>query len=104
MKEKFEKGYYANWTEQLYVIDQINLNTNPITYKVKAINWEGIKGTCYKQQLQKSNQTEFRIEKTIGKSRVRNGIRQIQVKWRGYGNEYNQWVPVTEVIKSKVVI
>ena len=97
VKDKFEKGYFPNWTEQLYVIDGINL-TDPITYKVKSLNGEEIKGSFYKEQLQKSNQTVFRIEKTIGKVRMRNGIREIRVKWSGYGNEFNEWIPEKDVV------
>ena len=84
------------------MIDKIKL-TEPITYTVKSLdNDEKIKGTFYKQQLQKSNQTEiFQIEKVIGKPRVRNGVREVQVKWSGYGNEFNSWVLENEIIHQK---
>ena len=103
IKNRFDKGYFRKWTEELFVIDKIKL-TDPITYTVKSLhdNDEKIKGTFYKQQLQKSNQTEiFQIEKVIGKPRVRNGVREIKVKWNGYGNEFNSWILENEVIHQK---
>ena len=99
IKNKFDKGYFRKWTEELFVIDTIKLS-DPITYTVKSLNGEKVKGTFYKEQLQKSKQTIFHIEKVIGKPRVKNGIRQVKVKWSGYGDEYNEWIPETEVIKS----
>ena len=100
-KNLFDKGYFRKWTEELYDIDSIKL-TDPITYTVKTLHNEKVKGTFYKQQLQKSNQKIFRIEKVVGKPRIRNGIREVRVKWSGYGNEFNEWIPASEVIKSKV--
>ena len=101
IKNKFDKGYFRRWTEELFVIDSVKL-TDPITYTVKSLNGERIKGSFYKEQLQKSSQQSFHIEKVIGKPRIRNGIRQVKVKWSGYSNDYNQWIPETDVIKSNV--
>ena len=40
-------------------------NTVPWTYVISDLNGEEIVGTFYKKELQKTNQTEFRIEKVI---------------------------------------
>lgn len=98
-KNTFDKGYFRRWTEELFIVDKIKL-TDPLTYTVKSLNGEKIKGSFYKEQLQKSKQEVFRIEKIIGKPRIRNGIREVKVKWSGYNDEYNEWIPATEVIKS----
>ena len=58
----FNKGYEPRWTEELFEISAIQ-QTNPITYKIKDLNGEEIQGTFYEQELQKSNQDIFRIEK-----------------------------------------
>ena len=39
--------------------------TDPITYKLKDLNGEEIKGSFYEQELQKTTQEMFRIEKVI---------------------------------------
>ena len=38
-------------------------NNVPSTYVISDLNGEEIVGTFYKKELQKTNQTEFRIEK-----------------------------------------
>jgi hypothetical protein len=57
--------------------------THPITYKLKDLNGKAIIGTFYEQEMQKSNQNTFRIEKlwrTIGE--------KIVEKWIGYSDDY----------------
>ena len=41
--------------------------TNPVTYLIKDLNNVPIKGSFYKQELQKTSQEIFRISKVIGK-------------------------------------
>ena len=42
--------------------------TNPETYLIKDLNNNPIKGSFYKQELQKTNQEIFRISKVIRKN------------------------------------
>ena len=44
-------------------------------------------GTFYEQELQKTTQEVFRIEKVIKK----NGTKSL-VKWLGYPESFNSWV------------
>ena len=53
--------------------------TEPITYKLKDLNGEEIKGSFYEQELQRTTQEMFRIEKVIR----RKGDKSL-VKWMGY--------------------
>ena len=39
IKKHFEKGYTPNWTEEIFIIDKINM-TNPVTYQVRGLNNE----------------------------------------------------------------
>ena len=54
-RKTFDKGYTPNWTEEVFVISEIQ-PTDPITYKVKDLNGEEIKGTFYREELQKTDQ------------------------------------------------
>ena len=58
----FAKGYIPNWSEEVFVISKIK-NTVSWTYVIRDLNGEGITGTFYEKELQKTNQKEFRIEK-----------------------------------------
>jgi ABC-type Mn2+/Zn2+ transport system ATPase subunit len=49
-KKLFSKGYETNWTNEIFVISEIN-NTMPITYKIKDLKGEDIIGSFYKQEL-----------------------------------------------------
>ena len=55
-----------NWSEEIFLIKNIK-NTVPWTYVINDLNREEIIGTFYEQELQGTNQQEFRIEKVIRK-------------------------------------
>ena len=90
-RKTFDKGYTPNRTEEVFVIDEFR-PTSPITYKIKDLNGEEIKGTFYREELQKTDQTIFRIEKVIRKTKDR-----ALVKWKGYPNQFNSWVSLKEL-------
>ena len=98
-KGKFEKGFLPNFTEELFKVAEIR-STNPITYKLNDLEGETVIGSFYKQDLQKSTQNVYFIEKIL-KRRVRNGVKEVYVKWSGYSDRFNQWIPAGDVIDTK---
>jgi hypothetical protein len=60
----FRKGYLPHWTEELCTVSAIQY-TDPITYKIKDLNGDEIKGTFYEQEMHKSTQDAFRTEKVL---------------------------------------
>ena len=76
------------WSEELFKIYKIN-KSNVITYQLKDMNDEIIKGIFYEKELQKIKNTsgEYIIEKIL-----KTKVNQIYVKWRGYSNNFNSWV------------
>ena len=62
----FAKGYMSNWSEEIFVIKKIK-NTAPLTYVINDLNGEEIIGTFYENELQKTDQKAFRIEKVLKK-------------------------------------
>lgn len=52
-KNKFEKGYKGYWTSEIFEVEEV-LNTSPITYKIKDLDDEEIKGRFYSHELQKT--------------------------------------------------
>ena len=52
-RKVFDKGYTPNWTEEVFTVDKIQY-TNPITYKLKDLNNEEIKGSFYEPELLKA--------------------------------------------------
>ena len=64
-KNIFAKGYMPNWIEEVFVIDRIK-NTVPWTYVINDLNGEKVIGTFYENELQKTNQKEFRMSNGRG--------------------------------------
>jgi len=91
LKKKFEKGYTPNWSEEIFIIDKIK-KTTPLTYNIVDLKGEEIKGSFYKEELQKTKQELFRIEKII---RKRGDM--AFVKWKGYDTRFNQWIPLKDI-------
>jgi hypothetical protein len=48
--------------------------------------------------LQKSDQEVYRIEKVIRKKKI-DGVEHGLVKWSGYSEKHNQWIPVKDLEK-----
>ena len=65
----FAKGYTANWSEELFVIQNFK-KAVPWTYVINDLNGEEIIGTFYEKELQKTNQQEFRTELIIKKKEI----------------------------------
>ena len=91
-KNIFAKGYTSNWSEEIFVVSQIE-NTVPWTCVINDLNGKEIIGTFYEKELQKTNQHEFRIEKVI----KRKGD-TLYVKWKGYDSSFNSWINKKDIV------
>ena len=90
----FDKGYTPNWTEELFVIDKVNL-TKPVTYNVVDLLGEKVEGSFYEKELQKARQQTFRIEKVVKRD---NKKKKALVKWKGYSDKFNSWVNFKDLV------
>ena len=82
-KTIFAKGYDPNWSEEAFLIKKVK-NTVLRTYDINDFNGEQIVEMFYENELQKTNQKEFRVEKAIMKKGDK-----LYVKWEGYSNSFN---------------
>ena len=92
-KKIFDKVYTQRWTEEVFKISKIQL-TIPVTYKITDYDGEEIQGSFYEQELQKTTQDTFRIEKVL----KRKGDKSL-VKWVGYNDSFNSWVDNKAMVK-----
>ena len=88
----FENDFTTRWTVEVFRISKIALNI-PITYKITDLNGEEIEGSFCEQELQKTTQDVFRIEKVL----KRKGDKSV-VKWVCYSLAFNSWVDNKAII------
>ena len=95
-RELFDKPTgNIKWSEELFKIYKIN-KSNVITYQLKDMNDEIIKGIFYEKEIQKTRNTsdEYIIEKILKTNK-----NKIYVKWRGYNSSFNSWIDKNSVTK-----
>ena len=90
-KRHFEKGYMANWTEELFTIVDAHRSDPPV---YRLVDWHGdsLDGTFYEPELQKvivSADKTYRVEAEL---RRRNNGREVLVQWFGYPESFNSWI------------
>ena len=90
----FDKGYTPNCTEELFVVDKVNL-TKPVTYLVVDLLGEKVEGSFYEKELQKAKLQTFRIEKVVRRD---NKKKKALVKWKGYSDRFNSWVNFKDLV------
>ena len=94
-KRMFEKGATANWSEEVFEVTDV-LPTRPVTYQLRDFAGEDIQGGFYNEQLQKTDLNIYRIDKIL-RRRKRNGVKEALVRWSGYPDKFNQWLPADSV-------
>src|SRR5207245_8293578 len=96
--------YLPKWSEQVYIIDDV-LKTTPVTYRIKDSLNEIITGSFYEQELQKTNQEVYRVEKVLRKKKI-DRVEHTLIKWKGYSNKFNEWIPITDTKKlyNKIIV
>ena len=85
--------------EEMFVVDKIQ-STNPITYRLKDLNNEEIQGSYYEPELLKAKQDVFGIEKVIRRDYKK---KQALVKWLGYSDNFNSWIPPSS-LQDKLIV
>ena len=96
LKNTFEKSYTSNWSEEIFIIDNIK-TSNVHYYFLKDLKEDKIDGSFYEQELLKTNMKEndlYIIEKIIKK--VGN---KYLVKWKNYSDKFNSYVNQNDMVK-----
>ena len=92
-RQPFRKGYLGQWSEELFEITS-RLPTTPVTYEIRDLAGEPIKGRFYEAEIQKTIKRDdeaFEVDRVI-KTRKRNGKIQYLVSWKGYPSKFDSWV------------
>ena len=100
-KNIFEKGYEANFTEEIFKIVKI-YRGDPNMYALEDHEREPIIGKFYENELSAVDKKDdvYRVEKVLKRKKVK-GKEMVLVKWLGYSNKHNSWVPKKDIILGK---
>ena len=99
-KKTFGKGYEPQWTEEVFQVAAVLSSQPVVLYRVRDLNGAPIKGSFYKEELQKvvvTSDTEYRIEKIL-KRRKKGRQEEVFIKWKGYPDSFNSWINAKDVV------
>ena len=92
-KSTFQKGYEQSHSYEVFTVNEVK-DTYPVTYGLRDYKGDLIEGSFYSNELQAVDVTDniWPIEKIIS-TRLKRGKTEYLVKFRGYPNEANNWIP-----------
>jgi len=92
-RHPFREGYLGDWSEEIFEIST-RLPTVPVTYELRDLLGESIKGRFYEPEIQrvlKSDDERFVVDRIL-KTRKRDGKIQYLVSWKGCISKFDSWV------------
>jgi hypothetical protein len=90
-KYTFEKGYTANWSEEIFIIYSVDTKYMPYMYTLHDLNGEEVEGRYYEAELQKVKLPEvFAIEKILKRQKGK-----ALVKFLGY--QEPEWITTSNI-------
>jgi Integrase core domain/Chromo (CHRromatin Organisation MOdifier) domain len=96
-KGKFSRGYNEQSNQEIFKIYKISTSKKIPLYYLETYNGsEKIKGGFYSFELTPVKTAVFRVEKILRRRKYR-GKNQLFVKWKGFSNDYNEWINQSDV-------
>jgi len=98
-KMKFAKGGEQNYTTEVFRIIKVIRRIPRPVYELEDLNHKVIDGQFFNEELTPvriTKRTTFKIDKILA-TRVRRGIREHLVRWKGYGPDFDSWIKATSV-------
>ena len=99
----FTRGFHQNVTKEYFKIYHIDRTLSKDRYYLKDIMGDKIVGSFYEEYLipytPPQNDPVYRLDPSFKgfKQKNINGIPHMYVKWLGWPDKYNQWIPLRDV-------
>ena len=101
-KRLFEKGYAANWSEDIFTIHEVHPPDPPV-YRLIDDLGEVLDGTFYEPELQKVSvpaDKVYRVESVLQRRKVGRRTEALE-KWYGYPSKFNSWIDAKALVLFK---
>ena len=99
MRHVFTRAYDEQWSHELFIVTERSSQQGIAQYTIKAWNNELIDGRFYDEELEKvivGKKTTYKIADKQPKKK--NGVDGYNVKWYGWGPQYDTWLPKRDVV------
>lgn len=88
----FRRGYHQLFNPELFVIDEVHTRMPIPLYRLWSLEKDDeILGTFYANELNKIGNPR-KVEEILDR-RIKDGIQEIKVKWKGFHENFNSWIP-----------
>jgi hypothetical protein len=98
-KMRFAKAAEHTFSNEILKVAKVIERSPRVVYEIEDLNGTTIDGQLYREELtpvRESDSTVYQIDKILRK-RVRRGISEYLVRWRGYGRDFDSWVRASSV-------
>lgn len=97
---KFHKSFFIQNTKELFKISKVNENHYPVTYNIKDLEGNEIKGIFYRQELVFTiDSGVYRIN--ISKTRKKNKVKEFLIEYVDFPSSTPKWVSKKELLKIR---
>ena len=100
LAKAFRKDYDQQWSSETYSITERKVVEGIVQYAVKTYDNEAVTGYWYQTELQKVEapaDAVYNVERVIRRRRRRGGAEEVLVKWQGWSDRFNSWIPAADL-------